>query len=229
MPSDSGTPKKRPNPVLSRMEENIFTVLKESGVFLSSHIEKILFTCGYTNAGVLSEFDENQLPAIVDTVRFQLGEPTLYGEMEEEEKVATFGIFYAKKPHLFQFFPGELIAINRAVEVAKQIVHEFGTQKSKRRKLNVCPEDVTSVVVPASASPPTFSSTQHDSMSVSTFPSVSTETTTTIGNTNLTTTVSSFLSIELKKEQYILIIFSFISDVNHKRFNGDAYYYSVNY
>jgi hypothetical protein len=128
MPSDSGTPKKRPNPVLSRMEANIFPVLKEIGVFLSNHIEKILYrdmyislyTCGYKNAGILSKFNENQSPAIVDTVRFQLGEPILYGEIDEEEKVATFGIFYAKKSPLFLFFPGQLIVINRAVDVAKQ-------------------------------------------------------------------------------------------------------------
>jgi len=83
------------------MEANIFPVLKEIGVFLGNHIEKILYrdmyisiyTCGYKNAGILSKFNENQSPAIVDTVRFQLGEPILYGEIDEEEKSRHFWYF----------------------------------------------------------------------------------------------------------------------------------------
>lgn len=59
-------------------------------------------------------------------------------EMNAEERIATFGKFYANKPHLFTFFPGELVLINKAISVAKDIVEASARQKCKRRRVRLC-------------------------------------------------------------------------------------------
>lgn len=123
---------KRPKVTINVLEENIFKILKDHGVYLSAHVENILYTSGYTNALILSELTSNQLKDVVDVVRFQFGEKSIVDGMNTEEKIATFGKLYADKPHLFTFFPGELVSINIAVKVAQDI-EEAASHKPKRK------------------------------------------------------------------------------------------------
>ena len=90
------------------LEEDVFKVLKQRGIHLKVHVESALRFTGNSHARPLAELDYsvNGLKEIEQCVSRNLGKPSRYDTMSKQEKIDTFGEFFAEEPLDFIFFLG---------------------------------------------------------------------------------------------------------------------------
>ncbi len=105
--------------------DNMLALLREYDVVLSSQVQLILKKLKFTSIKSIAEIEADKLCDLEKDVRDYFATDTRLSTMNQDEKLALFGEYYADDPKSFKFLPGERCALRSAIVTAKKLADAY--------------------------------------------------------------------------------------------------------
>ena len=146
--NNSGVKTKREHKL--RVEQNVFEVLQQYDISLSTKVKNILTRLEFRDLRSISMIDS--VDELQSEIISLIKDESFMKTLAEQDKIDLFGMF-SSDPKYFKFMPGEKNSLKAAIQLSRQILQRYSEdyvykkpEIRKRKKLQSRPESTVSTL-----------------------------------------------------------------------------------